>query len=146
MNKKIIGIATIALVVGIGVGYGGANAFRSGVPGQNMQGNFSAIKGGDMSGVRAGGAWNGGMLSGTVATKDSGSITINTKDGSSHIVLITPATSFLKSVSGAQSDVSVDSTVIVSGMTNSDGSVTAQSVQIRPADSVYVGSPTQTKR
>jgi len=144
MNKKIIGSVAVALVVGIGVGYGGANVFRSGAPGQDMQGNFSAIKGGDMSGVRVGGAGNGGMLSGTVAAKDSESITINTKDGSSHVVLITPATSFLKSVSGAQSDVSVDTTIIVSGTTNSDGSVTAQSVQIRPADSLPVGSPTQT--
>jgi len=134
MNKKIISIAVVALVVGIGMGYAGANVFLSGAPGQNMQGNFSAIKGGNLNSMRAGGTANGGMLSGTVATKDSESITINTKDGSSHVVLITTATSFLKSVSGEESDVAVDATVIVSGTTNSDGSITAQSVQIRTAD------------
>jgi hypothetical protein len=79
------------------------------------------------------GAGGGGLLSGTVAAKDSGSITVNTRDGSSHVVLITPATTVSKSVTGALIDVSTGSTIIVSGTTNSDGSVSASLIQLRPA-------------
>ncbi len=98
---------------------------------QNVRGNFSGAGGAVF--MRGGGAGNGGFLSGTVAAKDSESITLDTRDGSSHVVLVTPMTSVLKSVSGSMSDVSVGSTVIVSGTTNSDGSISANLIQLRPA-------------
>ena len=124
MNKKNTGIAAIALVIGFGAGY-----FTHSSPAQtqNTGGNFTRNGGGGING--------GGFLSGTVASKDSGSITINTRDGSSHVVLITPATNVSKSVSGAVSDVAVGSTIIVFGTTNSDGSVSASLIQLRPTPS-----------
>ncbi|MHB8660553.1 MAG: hypothetical protein ACYC75_01240 [Minisyncoccota bacterium] len=131
MNKNTMGIAGIALIVGLGVGYVGANAMRQAAPTQNVRGNFSGANGGTFIGMR-GGMGNGSFLAGTVAAKDSGSITINTRDGSSHVVLITPATNVSKSVSGTMDDVSVGSTIIVSGTTNSDGSVSASLIQLRP--------------
>ncbi len=99
MNKKIVSIAAVALVVGFGAGY---FTHSSPTPTQG-RGNFTGIGRGAGGGLRGG----GGFLSGTVAAKDSGSITLNTRDGSSHVVLFTPATSVSKSVSGAISDVSV---------------------------------------
>jgi len=140
MNKKIISIVAVAFIIGVGAGYAGANAFRSASPAQNARGSFSTANGGNFSSMR-GGTANGGMLSGTVAAKDAESITVDTKDGSSHIILVTPATSFSKSVNGSQSDVAVDATVIISGTANSDGSMTAQSVQIRPAGSMSSTTP-----
>lgn len=126
MNKNSIITAVIALVIGFGAGY-----FIHASPTQtpNTRGNFA---GANFSGARGGGA-GGGFLTGTVAAASSGSITLNTKDGSSHVVLITPATSISKSVSGAVADVSVGSTIIVSGTTNSNGSVSASLIQLRPA-------------
>jgi len=131
MNKTIVGTAVIALVIGVGVGYMGANAFHTTTP-QTARGNFTGTNGGTYGSMMRG-AGGGGLLSGTVAAKDSGSITVNTRDGSSHVVLITPATTVSKSVTGALSDVSTGSTIIVSGTTNSDGSVSASLIQLRPA-------------
>ncbi len=128
MNNKTIGIAVVALVIGFGAGY-----LIHPVSATQTAGGTSTRAGGSYGGIMRGGAAGGGFLSGTVATKDSGSITLNTRDGSSHVVLITPATSVSKSVTGALTDVSVGSTVIVSGTTNSDGSVSASLIQLRPA-------------
>jgi len=128
MNKNIIGIAGVAFIIGIGAGYLGANALHPAAPAQNARGNFT---GGAFNGTR-GNAVNGGLLSGTVAKQDAGSITLNTRDGSSRIILITPATTVQKSVNGVLSDVTVGSTIFVTGSTNSDGSVSASSIQLRP--------------
>jgi hypothetical protein len=125
MHKKIVTTAVIALVVGFGGGY-----YMHTSPAQNTPGTFAGRTGG--TGTRGGAAAGGGFLTGTVATKDSGSITLNTRDGSSHVVLITPATTVSKSVTGSVSDVAVGATIIVSGTTNSDGSVSATLIQLRP--------------
>ncbi len=130
MNKKIVSTAVIALVIGFGAGY---VIHTAPAQTQNTRGNFAGANGDMIRGGTGGGA--GGFLTGTIAAKDAGSITINTRDGSSHVVLITPATSVSKSVTGALGDVSVGSTIIVSGMTNSDGSVSATLIQLRPATS-----------
>ncbi len=116
----------VALIIGVSLGYFGGNALHPAAA-TPTRGNFSGMMGG------AGRAGGNGLLSGTVAAKDSDSITIDTKDGSSHIVLLTPNTTFQKSVSGTESDVATGSTIIVSGTTNSDGSVSATSIQLRPA-------------
>lgn len=129
MNKNTIGIAAVALVIGIGIGYLGGNTLRPAAPAQNAQGGFAGTRGG---GMRGGGA-GGGFLSGTVAAKDAASITINTRDGNSRVVLVTPATNVSKSVGGAISDVSVGSSVTVSGTANGDGSLSASLIQLRPA-------------
>jgi hypothetical protein len=75
----------------------------------------------------------GGLISGDVVSKDDTSMTIKMRDGSSRIVLYSGTTQVLKSSSGLASDVVAGSTVSVQGTQNADGSVTAQSIQIRPA-------------
>ncbi|MGD0328309.1 MAG: hypothetical protein ABSB00_01185 [Minisyncoccia bacterium] len=130
MNKTIVLTAVIALVVGLGIGYEGAGLLHPATATQTARGNFTGT--GNFARTGAGGTAGAGLLSGTVATKDSGSITLDTRDGSSHVVLVTPDTTISKSVSGTEDDVTVGSTVIVSGTTNSDGSVSASSVQLRP--------------
>ncbi len=128
MDKKIIGAVVVALIIGVGIGYFGGNALHPATPAQGTRGSFAGTNGGTR------GSANGGeVLSGTVAVKDAGSITIDTRDGSSHVVLLTPATTVQKSVSGSVSDVSVGSTIVVTGSTNSDGSISASSIQLRPA-------------
>ena len=130
MNKTILGTAAVALIVGIGAGYAGATMLHPAASVQSGRGNFSGTNGGNFGGARGGAA--GGFLSGTVASKDTGSITLNTRDGSSHVVLLTPVTAVSKSVSGSQSDVTVGSNVIVTGTVNGDGSVSANLIQLRP--------------
>lgn len=130
INKTVVGTAVVALVIGIGVGYAGANTLHSSVQQTASRNLISGASGGIFNGTRGG---TGRPLSGVIAAKDSGSITVNTNDGSSHVVLITPATDISKSVNGSMSDISIGSVVIVSGTTNSDGSISAKFIQLRPA-------------
>lgn len=125
-NKQLI-IVAVALVVGIGVGY--LIHSPAAATAKTGPGSFAGRTGGTRGGNQAG----GGFLSGTIASEDANSMTIDTRDGSSHVVLLTPATTVQKSVAGTMSDVPVGSTVMVIGTTNSDGSVSASSIQLRPA-------------
>ena len=75
----------------------------------------------------------GGLVTGSVIAKDDTSITIKDRTGSSKIVLYSPSTQVLESTAGSASDVAVGSQVSAQGTQNSDGSVTATSIQIRPA-------------
>ncbi len=126
MNNKMILTAVAALVVGFGAGYFAHASPAAQAPG--ARGTFAA---GAYGGARGG--MSGGLLNGTVAAKDASSITLNTRDGSSHVVLLTPDTSISKSVGGTIADVATGSNVVVSGTTNSDGSVSATLIQLRPA-------------
>jgi len=137
MQKQTIIVAVITLLVGLGGGYYGAHAFTS----NNPRGNAAFTRGGtagtfafNATGARGQGAAGAGGLSGTVISKDATSITIDTRDGSSHIALTGTSTVVAKSIAGTLDDVVVGSTVLVMGVQNSDGSVSAKSLQIRPAD------------
>lgn len=129
MHKKIISVGAIALIVGGVIGYTSAKMLVRPTlsENQNTRGGFGTTYGGVM--MRSNG---GGLLSGIVAAKDATSITLNTRDGSSRVVLVTSATTVSKSVNGSVTDVSVGSNIIVSGTTNSDGSIVATLLQLRP--------------
>ena len=49
------------------------------------------------------------------------------------IVLVDSSTQITKTVAGTAGDLSVGTSVTISGSANSDGSITAQNIQIRPA-------------
>lgn len=128
MDQKTIVTAVIALIIGFLGGHfllGGASKTSS-LPGGSA--GFSR-------GANDARTMGGGFLAGTVAKQDSGSITVNTRDGSSHVILLTPDTTVSKSVNGTLKDIATGSDVIVSGTTNSDGSVSASLIQLRPAGS-----------
>lgn len=131
LEHKPIIIGAVALVVGLGLGYFGSHAFAKSATASRTSA-FTARAGG-AAGFTRGAQMGGGLLTGTVASKSATSITIDTRDGSSHIVLISPDTSVSKSVAGSLDDVATGSTIIVSGTTNSDGSVSANLIQLRPA-------------
>ena len=125
MKKHIVLTAVGALILGLGGGYAGAHILAPTHSNGTVGGSGIRDRRGrnQSAGV--------GFLTGIVARKDSESITVDTRDGNSHVVLFTPATSVFKSVAGSLTDVTVGSTVIVTGTTNSDGSLSAHSIQLR---------------
>ncbi|MES2213420.1 MAG: hypothetical protein V4473_01095 [Patescibacteria group bacterium] len=135
MNKNTTTII-IAIVLIIGAFYGGmrygqhkiATGFRTGgMPGAFANGN------GTRTGARGMLGQNGGLVSGEILSKDATSITVKMRDGGSKIVLISETTPVMKSASGKISDLIVGEQITATGTANPDGSIVAQSVQIRPA-------------
>lgn len=72
-------------------------------------------------------------------SSDDKSITVKLQDGSSKIVLLTDTTSISKSTEGSKSDLKTGEKVAVFGTENSDGSVTAQNVQLNPILRGFMG-------
>lgn len=141
MNQKTMaGLVVGAIVIAGGAFYAGMSYGDDSGPvagqGQFASGQFQRGQGGQLGGTRAGRAGTG-FTAGEVITKDDTGITVKMQDGSTRIVLTSPTTQVMKSTSGSLADVAVGSEVMVTGTANGDGSVTAQTVQLRPA-----GSPT----
>lgn len=67
---------------------------------------------------------------GEVINKDETSFTVKLPDGSSKIVLFSGKTSFNKTQEGSMSDLKEGEKVGVFGTENTDGSVTAQNIQL----------------
>ena len=94
----------------------------------NGSGRAMSGAGGRGMGARGGAGFTGGQ----VLSIDATSMTLQARDGSSRIIFFTSATPIMKEVGGKVSDVVVGSNVNVTGTPNTDGSITAQSIQLRP--------------
>ena len=80
------------------------------------------------NGTRPGG---NGSVFGEVLSKDAKSITVKLRDGGSKIVFLSDTTKITKSVDGSLADLTIGAQVTTIGTANADGSITAQSVQLR---------------
>ena len=131
-NQKIIEVIVIVLVVA-GLSFlGGMKYANSKSPVNqftNRAQNGTTRTG---TGTEMRGGANGGFVSGQVLSMDAKSMTIKLNSGGSKIVFYSPTTTIEKTVSGTPTDVAVDKQVTIVGTTNSDGSINATSIQLRP--------------
>jgi hypothetical protein len=127
-KKEILGALVLVIVAFYGgMKYGQSATVAAGGPGARNFSGMTAARG------TRGGNFGGGAT-GQIVSIDSTSITLSIPGGSgSRNVFYTAATPVMKSVTGTASDLKVGETVSVNGTANSDGSVTAQSIQLRPA-------------
>jgi hypothetical protein len=131
-NKKglIVAVALI-LIVAVG-GFFGGSAYQK-TQSASVQGNFNANSGlGAMGYGQNGNVQGQGMIpvTGKIASSDSESFTIKLDDGSSKIVLLNSKSSINKSSTVSGSDLKTGEQVMVIGTSNSDGSLTASSIQL----------------
>jgi hypothetical protein len=130
MNRtsKIVSAVIILLIVGGASFYFGMNYGKSQSKPAFAAANFSALRG-----TRTG-ANGANLVSGDIISKDSSSITLQVpNNGGSKIIFYSSATQISKFAAGTPNDLAAGTSVIITGATNSDGSITAQSIQIRPA-------------
>lgn len=147
-HKLIIIIIAVAVVVGGGAFYGGMKYVQgsgAGARGQFSRSNFQNLSpeerqqrfqelganGAGGMGAR-GGMNSGGFTAGEIISKDASSVTIKMQDGSTKIVLVGSSTQVMKSTTGSFNELTTGANVTVMGTVNSDGSVTAQVIQLRP--------------
>jgi hypothetical protein len=143
MKKLIAIVIATVVVVGGGTFFGGMKYGES----KNLRGQFSRAdfqnlspeerqqrlqqRGAGADGFRGGQRSEGGFVTGEILSKDDKSITIKILDGGSKIVFFSDKTEIVKSVGGTPSDLEVGKNVTANGMANSDGSITAQTIQLR---------------
>lgn len=126
--KNITKIVIGALILVVIAFYGGLK-YGQGQRVKNQVGRFNGSGLMNQKGVRAG--LGGGMVVGEILNKDATSLTLKLRDGGSRIVLVSTSTEVQKMGRGSLADLSVGSSVSISGATNSDGSLSAASVQLR---------------
>jgi len=141
MNKNSTIILIIAIIlVGSGAFYGGMTYAGSKSPGggnfQNMTPEQRAqrfAQGGSGAGRQSGGQNGAGFANGEILSKDDKSITVKMRDGSSKIIFYSPTTQIMKSTSGTPVDLKVGDNVVVNGKADQSNTITAESIQLRPA-------------
>jgi hypothetical protein len=132
MNKIYFIIIIAVLILGIGGGsfYGGMVFEKS----SNKRFNFEGMGvPNGFGGANNTGKQQGNGSAGEIISKDEQSITIKLTDGGSKIVFVSDSAEISKYASGSIADLAVGENVMVQGTANSDGSITAKTIQIRPA-------------
>ncbi len=140
--------AAVVLIVGAVSFYGGMQYQKSQIlagrqypgagNGQMMGGRQGApgVRGdqGTMGGGTAGGRQFGaGAIMGEILKSDDSTITVKAQDGSGKIVVLSESTVINTASAAAKSDLTIGATVNAFGVPNADGSITASTIQILPA-------------
>jgi hypothetical protein len=131
-KQHTTGIIVVAILFVAGSFFGGMKYQQSKQPSFGRQ--FTS---GGANGARTGGTTGGNRagtrpIMGQIISSDTNSITVKMQDGSSKIVIVTTNTAINKSAEGTISDLTAGQTVSAFGTDNTDGSVTAQNIQLNP--------------
>src|SRR4030042_3441548 len=142
--KKIIPISIVLILVVGGAFYGGMKYQQSKNPlgGFSLQGfqNLSEEERQELFTGNVGGALQGrvgreagaGFLNGEVIAIDEQNLTLKMPDGGSKIVFFSDSTKISKTAEGSTDDIEIGKQIMITGEQNSDGSYTAQTIQLSP--------------
>ncbi|MBU0569722.1 hypothetical protein KKB40_02995 [Patescibacteria group bacterium] len=130
-QSNYVVIAVLLILVGAGSFYGGMK-YQQGK--QPSRADFQSRAGTRQQNLPDGAQqrMGAGAVRGEIISRDETSITVKLPDGSSKIVLISENTQINKATEASVDDLGTGEQVMVIGQTNSDGSVTAQNIQLNP--------------
>jgi len=129
MKNNLVLTIIVSLIVGVVGFYAGMKYQQSQRPRLLGDGQFGSRQGGatqqnNRAGFRP--------VNGEIIEQDEKSITVKLQDGSSKIVFLSDTTTINKSSEGDKKDLKIGEKIGVIGLENSDGSVTAQTIQLNP--------------
>ncbi len=134
MTKKNL-VHIVWLVVAVVAFVGGMYYGKS-----TVQPSATGRGGNSVSSTRGGfGGRGGGFVAGQVVSKDAQSITIQLPNGNSQVVFYSSSTMVIKPSPASVNDLAPGTNVMIGGAPNSDGSLTAQSIQIRSGNASGFG-------
>jgi hypothetical protein len=127
MNRRNISITiVIAALVAAGAFFGGMKYAQS----QRIVGAAAGRQ--FRNGIRPVDTQGGRPVMGEILSQDDKSMTVKLQDGSTKIIILSESTAINKATEGSKQDLTTGARVFVTGKTNSDGSVTAQNIQLNP--------------
>lgn len=140
--KKLLSLIMAILLVGAGAFYAGMKYGQSKNLATGRGAGFANLSpeerqarmqqfGADATGPR-GIRTGDGFASGEILAKDETTITLKLPDGGSKIILYATSTPLMKFSTSTIDELKVGENITVNGTANQDGSITAQSIQIRP--------------
>lgn len=126
--KNTIIVAILVLILGGGGGFFAGMKYQQSKSPAGRFGNFQGNRNGQPQ------QRNQGFrpVNGEIISSDDKSITVKLSGGSSKIVLLSDKTAINKGVEATKGDLKNGERVAVFGQENSDGSVTAQNIQLNP--------------
>src|SRR3990167_4973882 len=133
MNKSLI-ITFIAVILAVGFGFFAGTKYQ-----QSQRGNFTRQFGNGGNGRFMTGQFPNGSganrngfrpVAGEIISADDKSITVKLSDGSSKIIILGNSTKINKASEASRAELKTGEQVSVFGTENSDGSVTAQNIQM----------------
>lgn len=126
MKKNIHIIAIVAILVVAGAAFFGGIQYQ-----KSQRGNFGQANEQNRTGALANRV-NFRPVAGEILNTDDKSITVKLTDGSSKIVLFSDTTEIDEATQAAKTALTIGKKVAVMGTENSDGSVTATTIQLNP--------------
>ena len=126
MKNSLVIAVIIAVVVGLGAFCGGMKYQQSKM--SNLRGRFPENTQGQNGEQRTGQGLR--PVNGTIISQDENSVTVKLADESSKIILLTENSLINKTEEGSKEDLTEGTEITVFGQENSDGSLTAQNIQI----------------
>ena len=125
-NSTVIIAILVAIIVGGGAFFGGIKFQQS-----KQRSNFRQFTGQQGQRLENGdNRMNFRPVNGEILSSDDKSITVKLQDGSSKIIILSDKTTVNKTSEGSKSDLKTGEKVTVIGTTNSEGSITAQTISI----------------
>ncbi len=150
MNKQTIIMVVVAVVFAAAGFFGGYKYSQGKAPkaGAARSGAFAGGAGG-AAGARRFGTGND-FVNGTILSNDNGQLTVQMRalpgsatstSSGSKIVILSANTQIFKAVAGTPADLSVGQSVTATGVDNSSGAMTAQTIQISQTPPAGQGTP-----
>jgi hypothetical protein len=133
MNKTTSIAGVLIVIASVGGFFGGMKYQQNKTP-SNFRRQLGDNQGqrGSNGQVQGQARMGGRQTIGEITSQDDKSITIKMPDGSSKIVILSNTTKYVKASDGTKGDLKIGDTVAVFGTTNTDGSLTADNVQLNP--------------